>query len=216
MLRKLTAGQQPKNNNKPGNKPKPGKPTTVVVASTSGNSQQQRKRRRRRRRNRGSRNPITAINGKPDLTLSRKDLVKQVSVATNSVGDYYQLQLDQLGFAKTFKDVFERYYISRAVAYYVPSVGANTDGVIIMGVDIDGQAHKASDSFNAEKVALLKSVVSSPVTKGFSINLPVRHGDGATDVKSEILQLVWHNSTKKPVGNLWIDYTVHFYGPKSA
>lgn len=176
----------------------------VMQAASTSAPKPQRKRRNRR--------ATQGVLERPDFVLTKKEYVKPVTMKAGE-GDFFQLEVSTLPFAKNFQSVFERYRLVKATAHYVPSVGANTDGNIIMAVDIDGQT---TNNITRQRVAQLQGAVSHPVTKAFSLELPVKHGDLAITTSSENLQVAWALSVNKSVGDLWITYTMHFYGAKPA
>lgn len=164
---------------------------------------------RKRRKNKKSKSSSGVLD-RAEFTLTKKEYVKEVGRKVGE-GDFYQFQLSTLAYAKNFSPMFERYRVTKASAIYVPSVGSTAAGNVVMGVDIDGAT---SSNITKLRVSQLERAVSSPVSKGFTIQLPVKHGDLTLATSKELLQVVW--AVEKASGDLWISYTIDFFGCKPA
>lgn len=102
-----------------------------------------KKRRNRRRRN--------AVSSEGEITLTRKELLKTITVPAgkDEVAMSINLRPDEFPFLKGLGDVFERVRWLKMTIHYKPAVSLTTAGLVALGVDWDSK----SAATTREKVA---------------------------------------------------------------
>lgn len=217
MLSEMFARLKPKSSGKKNTQNVASTPGTSGVAVSVGGGKRKRNRAKRK-------------NGENSTRVSRRELALTVSMAADGTyGKALSLNPSSAcmpwlaGLLKSFEQlVWHRMNIT-----WVPQVGATTAGSVAIGVD---WASKLSDTdATRAKVAALTPVLDVPLWQRGSLTVPPQRlqsrrfyttdtSDPYDSCPGSLLVNVTTNADlkSKPVGEIWIDYSVSLYGTKSA
>lgn len=128
-------------------------------------------------------------------------------------------------FLKGLNGSFERWRITRCVVYWQPAVGSTQNGMMTMGVDWNATSH---ETVTPEMVAAYTPSKSTPVWQSWEsrgMALPpdklMNRKWYSTDSETEnsIPGVIYNYATgtkSLQLGQIWIEYEVHFSGTRAA
>lgn len=187
------------------------------------------KPRRRRRRAAGSRNSTTTSAG--DIVISRRELFLTIKTAANSTAAHGNEYIcpGKFSFLKSLDACFERFKFLKCHFYYKPAVGTTYGGLISFGVDWDRSPpstvdRKVVSGYTPNRSLALwndseRNPMVLPPSRLQSRNWYVT--GSAAGLDNGPGSLVWaidatSAASAITVGEIWVDYTVHFSGTKQA
>lgn len=179
----------------------------------------------KKKRRRGARKSAATATG--DVIISRRELfqvVKTEASKAEASGNEY-IAPNKFSFLKNIDKCFERYRFNRCQFYYKPAVGTTYGGLISYGVDWT-KNHTTADRKSISGFSPNKSHSCWTDTERSPLVLPVArlqtllwYSCGVTDasLSGGPGALVWAaDVTSSPavvtLGEIWVDYTVHFSG----
>jgi hypothetical protein len=121
-----------------------------------------------------------------------------------------------------YAGIFELYRVKRAALQYRTGVGTTVNGIMYVAADYDGNDYPST----VQGVAALNPIVTGPVWKDMTLNLPVTRMNKGNwmyttanpssvthpDLGSCCYMLAATNSSQIP-GELWLDYEIEFSSP---
>lgn len=152
--------------------------------------------------------PASTMAGDGSMTISRREYVMTVSD-----GKFGSVLLDPTSFTFLARlgKIFERVVWRRAVFVWVPSVGMNNSGSVVMGFDWDS---KGPLTVRADIYALTP-VASGPVWQRQQLTLPAGRIMGK---KFYTIGVDWPGNlwidVSKGGGELWLEYSILLMGTK--
>lgn len=147
---------------------------------------------------------------------------RELAITIKNESQSFTLNPTQFTWLKTIAGAFDKYTINYCRAVYRPSVGSNTAGSIIMGIDWDSNTGKA---ITYDYVSTLTPVCDVPVWQCAEMVLPVNklmsrkeyfvRGDDKIDDIDKSPGYLCVTCSQKPTGtygHIWIDYDITFSG----
>lgn len=154
---------------------------------------------------------FATASGSTSCTISKREYTGKV---VSTTGDFFQIGVSQMPSLKAFAKVFELYRFTKLVFYYVGTASTTQSGSVVLGVDVNGKYTK--QQCNKENVSRLDNAVCVAVWGKATLQVNLKNFNEMKWYATEevIGSLCWSGGSANG-GDIWVEYTCHFAGPRA-